>query len=221
VTTLDDPVRTLLDRIADRAPPPASSAATTAGLGAPSSTDLAAVGAALAEFATDLDYLAPWMARLGGRAGGLAIHAPARGPRLLLVHRPEGSMSAVHDHGTWVALATIAGLETHRRYRRVEDGTGGPLPELVEEVALAAAQVTTLLPPDDIHDHGHLFGRGQPAHILVLTGDDQQLFTRTEWDLATGRRRTLRPGAPGRWLATDPIPEPDAAGSDDGAGSSP
>lgn len=217
MTTLDDPIRTLLERVAAQAPPAASVTPTAAGLGAVPSPDLVAIGVALAEFATDLDYLAPWVSRLGG-AGGLAIHAPAHGPRLLLVHRPEGGMSAVHDHGTWVALATIAGLETHRRYRRVDDGNGGPRPELVEEVALAAAQVTTLLPPDDIHDHGHLLGRGQPAHILVLTGDDQQLFTRTEWDLATGRRRTLRPGAPGRWLATDPFPEPeDAVGRDDGS----
>jgi predicted metal-dependent enzyme (double-stranded beta helix superfamily) len=209
VTALDSPVRTLLAQVD-------VSTTTT-----PSSSDIAAIGAALAEFATDLDYLAPWVARLGGSTGGLAIHAPDRGPRLLLVHRPEGGMSAIHDHGTWVALATITGLETHRRYRRVGDEQGGPRPELVEEVALAAAQVTTLLPPDDIHDHGHLVGRGRPAHILVLTGDDQQLFTRTEWDLATGRRRTLRPGAPGRWLATDPFPEPDASGRGDGSRSAP
>lgn len=221
MTTLDDPVRTLLAGIADLAPPASSSTAAADGLGAPSSSNLVAIGAALAELATDLDYLAPWVARLGGGAGGLAIHAPDRGPRLLLVHRPEGGMSAVHDHGTWVALATIAGLETHRRYRRVEDRSGGPRPALVEEVALAAAQVTTLLPPDDIHDHGHLLGRGQPAYILVLTGDDQQRFTRTEWDLASGRRRTLGPGAPGRWLATDPFPGPDAAGSDDRSRPSP
>jgi predicted metal-dependent enzyme (double-stranded beta helix superfamily) len=195
VAALDSPVRTLLAQVDVSTPT------------APSSSDLVAIGAALAEFATDLDYLAPWVARLGGRPGGLAIHAQTRGPRLLLVHRPEGGMSAVHDHGTWVALATIAGVETHRQYRRVENGSGGPWPELVEEVALAPAQVTTLLPPDDIHDHGHVVGRGQPAHILVLTGDDQQLFTRTEWDLATGQRRILHPGDGGRWLATDPLPE--------------
>jgi hypothetical protein len=220
VTTLDDPVRTLLERVAATAPAATAKGPAAPGPAAPPSPDLHVIGGALAEFAKDLEYLAPWVARLGGRPGGLEIHAPARGPRLLLVHRPEGGMSAVHDHGTWVALATIAGLETHRRYRRIGEGSGGRLPELVEEVALEASQVTTLLPPDDIHDHGHLLGRGRPAHILVLTGDDQQLFTRTEWDLATGRRRTLRPGAPGRWLATDPIPEPDAAGSDDDSRSS-
>ena len=54
-----------------------------------------------------------------GRAG---IHLPARGPRLMIVHRPLGQMSAVHDHGTWVAIGAISGLETHRRYRVTGEG---------------------------------------------------------------------------------------------------
>ena len=64
----------------------------------------------------------------------------------------------------------------------------------------------TLLPPDDLHDHGHLAGQGEPAHVLIMTGDDQSLFTRNEWDLATGRHRVLEPGDRGRWLATQPWP---------------
>jgi predicted metal-dependent enzyme (double-stranded beta helix superfamily) len=191
VTALDDPIRTLLERIAAPA--------------AASTPDLAAIGAALAELAADRDYLAHRVARLDGRPGAVLLHGPAIGPRLQLVHRPTGGFSAVHDHGTWVALAAIAGLETHRHYRlvsRPEDGR--PWPVLEEEVALAASEVATLLPPDDIHDHGHLMGRGEAAHILVLTGDDQRRFTRTEWDLATGRQRALPPGEGGRWLATDP-----------------
>ena len=39
-----------------------------------------------------------------------------------------------------------------------------------------------------------------------MTGDDQSLFTRNEWDLATGRHRVLEPGDRGRWLATQPWP---------------
>src|SRR5688500_8928138 len=100
----DEPIRTLLERIAAPAAAP--------------TPDLAAIGAALVELAKDTDYLVRWIERLEGRAGGLAIHAPDRGPRLQLVHRPEGEMSAVHDHGTWIAIATITGIETHRRYRR-------------------------------------------------------------------------------------------------------
>ena len=136
--------------------------------------------------------------------GSLPIHAPERGPRLMIVHRPEGEMSAPHDHGTWVALAPIVGVETHRRYRA--SGEDHARLELLEERALVPADVVTLLPPDDIHDHGHIAGRGDAAHVLIMTGDDQTRYTRTEWDLATGRRRILGPGETGRWLATEPMP---------------
>ena len=63
-----------------------------------------------------------------------------------------------------------------------------------------------MLPPDDIHDHGHLVGHGAPAYILVLAGADQNRLTRNEWDLATGRHRILRPGDEGRFLASQPMP---------------
>jgi hypothetical protein len=63
-----------------------------------------------------------------------------------------------------------------------------------------------MLPPDDLHDHGHIAGRGAPAYVLILTGDDQTLFERNEWDLVTGRHRILRPGDGGRWLASEPMP---------------
>jgi predicted metal-dependent enzyme (double-stranded beta helix superfamily) len=125
---------------------------------------------------------------------------------LTLVHRPEGEMSAVHSHGTWVAISPIVGVETHRRWRIVGDGGGAPRIELAEDLALEAAQAATLLPPDDIHDHGHLVGRGSPAYALILLGDDQTRFTRTEWDLTTGQSRTLVPGDGGRWLASEPMP---------------
>ena len=62
------------------------------------------------------------------------------------------------------------------------------------------------MPPDDIHDHGHLVGNGTPAYVLILTGDDQTRFERHEWDPATGRHRVLPPGELGRWLASDPWP---------------
>ena len=188
---LDRPVKALFERIAAPA--------------ARSTPDLVAIGAALAELAADVDYLAPWIERLGDVNGSLPIHAPERGPRLMLVHRREGEMGAVHDHATWVAIGGIVGLETHRRYR--VDGRGAQArPELAEELALGPAQVATLLPPDDLHDHGHLAGRGSPAYVLIMTGDDQRRFPRNEWDLATGRHRILRPGDAGRWLASEPMP---------------
>ena len=190
--SLDRPVRDLLERIAGAAAQP--------------TPDMAAIGAELTAFASDADYLGRWIERLGGRSGALPIHAPERGPRLTLVHRPEGEMSAVHSHGTWVAISPIIGVETHRRWRIVGDGGGAPRIELAEDLALEAAQAATLLPPDDIHDHGHLVGRGSPAYALILLGDDQTRFTRTEWDLTTGQSRTLVPGDGGRWLASEPMP---------------
>jgi hypothetical protein len=188
---LDTPVRAMFERIAG----PVSA----------SMPDLAAIGAALAELAADGDYLARWIDDLGDESGLRRIHAPERGPRLQIVHRREGEMGAVHDHQTWVAISPVTRLEAHRRYQIVGSGTSAR-PEQVEELALAPSDVVTLLPPDDLHDHGHITGRGAPAYVLILTGDDQTLFERNEWDLATGRHRILRPGDGGRWLASEPMP---------------
>lgn len=187
---VDGPVRELLEGIAAPA--------------AQKVPDLAAIGAALSALAADVDYVTPWADRLGDRNGLLPIHAPARGPRLTIVHRRAGHLSAVHDHATWVALCPISGLETHRRYR-LTDGPDSQ-PEIVEITSLASAQVATLLPPDDIHDHGHVTGQGAPAYVLILAGDDQTRFERHEWDPATGRHRVLPPGDRGHWLASDPWP---------------
>jgi predicted metal-dependent enzyme (double-stranded beta helix superfamily) len=168
--------------------------------------DLAAIGRGLSLLATDADLLAPWVDDLGERSGAVAIHAPERGPRLVLVHRLRGQMSAVHDHGTWVAISPIRGTETHRHWRVARDGAA-PRVELADDRALEATDVATLLPPDDVHDHGHLLDRGDPAYVLILLGDDQTRFTRNEWDATTGRHRVLRPGDGGRWVASDPMPE--------------
>ena len=188
---LDAPLRALFERVdrLDHAPSP----------------DLAAIGAALVELATDLDYVTRWVDRLGDVNGALPIHAPARGPRLTIVHRRDGQMGAIHDHGTWVAISPIVGLETHRRYRVTGVGATAR-PEVVETLFLEPSQSATLLPPDDLHDHGHLAGHGAAAFALIMTGDDQTLFTRNEWDLATGRHRLLLPGDGGRWLASQPMP---------------
>jgi hypothetical protein len=186
----DAPVRDLLEAIAVPAAAP--------------SPDLRAIGDALVTLAADTAYLERWIGELGETSGMVRIHAPERGPRLMLVHRLEGEMGAVHDHRVWVALATVTGLETHRRYRRPIHA--GDVPAVAEESLVAPREAVTLLPPDDIHDHGHVAGRGDPAYCLILTGDDQRRYPRTEWDLATGRSRVLRPGDGGRWLASDPTP---------------
>ncbi|HEY3334047.1 MAG TPA: hypothetical protein VGK16_02330 [Candidatus Limnocylindrales bacterium] len=186
----DAPVRALLEAIA--------------GPAAEGEPDLEAIGDALVALAADTPYLARWIGELGGTGGMVRLYAPERGPRLMLVHRLEGQIGVVHDHRVWVALATVTGLETHRRYRRPALVTD--VPALAEETTVAPREAVTLVPPDDIHDHGHVLGRGDPAYCLILTGDDQRRFERNEWDLASGRHRLLLPGDGGRWVSTEPMP---------------
>lgn len=187
---VDAPVRRLLGRIE----------AVTRSAGP---SDLSEAALALAELAADTDYVGGWIRRLGGSSGLVPIHAPERGPRLMLAHRLNGHLSAVHDHGTWVAVAAVTGAETHRRYER---GQAGQLPRLAEAALLGPADVVTMLPPDDVHDHGHVVGSGTPAYVLILTGDDQRRYRRNEWDIASGRHRVLQPGELGRWTADEPWP---------------
>ena len=129
-----EPVRALFERIAGPAATP--------------TPDLAAIGAALTALAADVDYLGAWVTRLGDINGALPIHAPASGPRLMIVHRSAGKMSAVHDHGTWVAISPIVGIETHRRWRVIDavGGVAGGGPgrlELAEDLALDPARAAT------------------------------------------------------------------------------
>ena len=187
----DAPVRGLLDRIAALS-------------GSAGPLDLTPAALALAELAADLDYVGGWMRRLGDASGLVSMHAPERGPRLMLAHRLDGRLSAVHDHGTWVAIAAVTGAETHRRYER---GAAADVPRLAETAVLGPADVVTMLPPEDVHDHGHVLGSGAPAYVLILTGDDQRRYRRNEWDVASGRHRILQPGDLGRWTADEPWPE--------------
>ncbi len=191
VATLDAPLRELFDRIEPYAD-----------LVAPT---LPGITGALTALAADYDYLAPAIADLGDTSGLAPLHVPERGPRLFLVHRRQGQMGAVHDHQVWVALAPIVGVETHRLWRPTSAGMRDRI-EIAEEAAIEPASCVTLQPPDDIHDHGHRLGVGDAAYVLILLGDDQLRYRRSEWDPDTGRRRSLEPGDAGRWLAAEPFP---------------
>jgi predicted metal-dependent enzyme (double-stranded beta helix superfamily) len=123
----------------------------------------------------------------------------------MLVHRGESEMGAIHDHGCWVAITPVTGVETHRHFRVHAAGTELERLELATELALRAGEATTMLAPDDIHSHGHVAGSGEPAYVLIMTGDDQRGNRRSEWDTATGRRRVLEPGDGGRWIDSEPF----------------
>lgn len=190
LAALDAPLRALFE--------------TVAAANRPGAPDLGAIGAAMVALARDHDHLLPRIAELGPGSGMIRLHAPERGPRLMLVHRTHGQMSAVHDHGCWVALAPVVGVETHRLYRVVGDGEQARL-ERISEQAVRHGDSATILPPNDLHDHGSLLGTGDAAYVLIMTGDDQNRFVRQEWDLTTGRHKVLEVGVRGRWVSTEPF----------------
>jgi predicted metal-dependent enzyme (double-stranded beta helix superfamily) len=153
--------------------------------------DVAGIGRALADLARDTDYFAPMIAQLDPEEnGGFPLHVPDRGPRLFFLHRPRGVMSAVHSHGTWIAVACVAGTETHQRFAVAASGAAS----VDSEVLLGPGEVVTLMPPADVHSHGHTIGHGEPPYSLILTGDDQLQFARREYDVAAGTSRELPPG---------------------------
>jgi hypothetical protein len=87
--------------------------------------DMGEVGRLLAELAADEEYFAPLIARMPvGSPGVHWLAQPARGPRLVLVHRPEGVMAYTHSHQCWVAIAPVRGVETHQRWNAVRHGGG-------------------------------------------------------------------------------------------------
>jgi predicted metal-dependent enzyme (double-stranded beta helix superfamily) len=169
---VDAPVREFLDRLSS--------------LG----SDVPAVGSALAALASDTDYFGPMIAQINPEEnGGFPLHVPERGPRLFFLHRPRGVMSAVHSHGTWIAVACVAGTETHQHF-----AVSGSAASVASEVLLGPGEVVTLTPPDDVHSHGHTLGNGEAPYSIILTGDDQLQFPRREYDVPAGTSRELPPG---------------------------
>ena len=54
--------------------------------------------------------------------------------------------------------------------------------------------VATLVPPRDVHNHGHVAGSGPSPYSLILLGDD--MLYREEYDPERGTWRALAPGNP-------------------------
>jgi hypothetical protein len=161
--------------------------------------DIDQVGRVLVDLAADEEFFGPLTAQLpSGSPGSRWLIRPERGPRLVLVHRPEGVMGYTHSHRCWVAIAPVRGVETHQRWDAVRHAGGLAELRLAEERALVQGDAATLVPPQDVHNHGHIPGSGPSPYSLFLLGDDMLLFDREEYDPERGTWHALAPGDPGR-----------------------
>jgi hypothetical protein len=107
-------------------------------------------------------------------------------------------MGYTHSHHCWVAIAPLRGVETHQHWAAIRYDDGRAELSLEDESALRRGDGVTLLPPDDVHNHGHVLGTGPSPYSLILLGDDMFLFEREEYDLQRGTWQSLAPGDPGR-----------------------
>jgi hypothetical protein len=161
--------------------------------------DMGEVGRFLTELAADEEFFGPLIREIpAGSPGGKWLIRPERGPRLVLFHRPEGMMAYTHSHHCWVAIAPVRGVETHQRWDAVRYKDGRAELRLAEERALVRGDVVTLLPPRDVHNHGHVAGSGPSPYSLILLGNDMLLFNREEYNPEQGTWDALGPGDPGR-----------------------
>jgi hypothetical protein len=55
-------------------------------------------------------------------------------------------------------------------------------------------QAAVVIPPNDVHSHGHAGGDEPVPYTLIVTGEDQLRFARREYDLVAGTYRDLPPG---------------------------
>ena len=160
--------------------------------------DMEEVGRLLVELASDEDFFDPLIAELpSAEPCDRWLVRPERGPRVVLVHRPEGVMGYTHSHRFWVGIAPVRGVETHQRRDAVRHAGGRADLRLQDERALVHGEAATLVPPRDVHNHGHVVGSGPSPYSLIMLGDDMLLFDREEYDPEQGTWRALGPGDPG------------------------
>jgi hypothetical protein len=149
------------------------------------------VGRALMDLAADEEYFAPLIAQIPVGAPGVQwLVQPERGPRLVLVHRPEGVMAYTHSHRCWVAIAPVRGVETHQHWHAVRHPGGRAEMSLTDERARAVV-MGDLVPPDDVHNTVMSLP-GPSPYSLILLGDDMLLFDREEIPPGAGAGRRSR-----------------------------
>jgi predicted metal-dependent enzyme (double-stranded beta helix superfamily) len=161
--------------------------------------DMGEVGRVLTELAADEEFFDPLIAEIPAQSPGKKwLIRPEQGPRVVLLHRPDGVMAYTHSHHCWVAIAPVRGVETHQRWDAIRYKDGRAELRLAEERALVPGDAVTLVPPRDVHNHGHVAGTGPSPYSLILLGNDMLLFNREEYDPEQGTWHALAPGDPGR-----------------------
>jgi hypothetical protein len=89
-------------------------------------------------------------------------------------------------------------VETHQRWDAVRHDGGPAELSLADERALVRGDSATLVPPRDVHNHGHVAGSGPSPYSLILLADNMLLFDWEEYDHERGTWQALGPGDPGR-----------------------
>ena len=100
---------------------------------------------------------------------------------------PEGKPTPVHDHLTWGMVGVYEGVERENRYHRIDDGSRAGYAELVHDSVTdyPAGQVTTFVPPNDIHTVEAVSPvKSVSIHVY---GTDIESLDRHRFDLATGQ----------------------------------
>jgi hypothetical protein len=107
-------------------------------------------------------------------------------------------MAYTNSHRCWVALGPVRGVETHQRWGHGSPSRRPGRAALADERALRPGDVATPVPPDDVHNHGHVAGSGPSPYSLILLSDDMLMFEREEYDPGKGTWHKLAHGDPGR-----------------------
>ena len=175
---MDSPLKKFVEDVSDLGPAP----------------DAIALSSLVGGFTLDLDYWSHHIDRIGEQSSWM--HASDRGIQVAVARRTDGTMSYVHSHNVSVALSAIVGVETHRHYHVQQGDDDHVTATLLEERHLrgGTGEVVTLVPPHDVHSHGHVRGTGDWPYTLIVLGDNQFRFERKEFDLSVGRSRVLPPG---------------------------
>ena len=98
--------------------------------------DIDRVGRLLVEPAADEEYLGPLIAEIPSESpAGTWLVKPERGPRLVLLHRPDGMTAYTHSHHCWVAVTACT--SSSAKSMTPSGGRGGTLRPVIQAGPIA------------------------------------------------------------------------------------